>query len=72
MYYHIDRIEGEFAVLEQAGETMDIALSELPAGVREGDMLVRTADGWAVDRAAAEEKRSRLAERRRSMLKGRE
>ncbi len=70
MYYHIDRIEGDFAVLEQAGETADIALSELPAGVHEGDMLVRTEDGWSIDREAAEEKRRRLAERRRSMLKG--
>ena len=71
MYYHIDRIEGDFAVLEQAGETADIALSELPDGIREGDMLVHTVDGWVIDREAAEEKRRRLAERRRNMLKGR-
>lgn len=70
MYYHIDRIEGKFAVLELAGETMDMPLSELPAGVQEGDMLLYTTDGWCIDREAAEEKRRRLAERRRRMLGG--
>jgi hypothetical protein len=35
----IDRIEGEVAVVELAGSTVDVPLSELPPGVKEGDRL---------------------------------
>lgn len=43
----VDRIEGTRAVLELGGETVDVPLAALPAGVKEGDVLelsVRTPD----------------------------
>ena len=39
-FWTIDRIEGEIAVVEIAeGKTVDIPLSALPEGVREGSVL---------------------------------
>ena len=67
--YSIDRIEGTYAVLEQEGRTLTVRLSEFPEGVREGDMLELTADGWLLRRDAADERRKSLARRRR-LLEG--
>ncbi|MDH6371729.1 hypothetical protein M2444_003528 [Paenibacillus sp. PastF-3] len=36
----IDRIEGEYAVIEFDGKTEDVLRSELPAEVKAGDTLV--------------------------------
>lgn len=66
--YSIDRIEGDYAVLEQDGVLTNVPLSELPEGVREGDLLVPTQDGWAECPAAAEEHRRRIVSRRRRLL----
>jgi hypothetical protein len=42
----VDRIEGEFVVVElPAGGTIDLPAWLLPAGVREGDVLRATATG---------------------------
>ncbi len=54
----IDRIEGERAVLEFAGdsgrlETLDVPLAALPAGVKEGDTLSFTAAPGALEDAEA-------------------
>jgi len=38
----VDRIEGEYAVLEIAGTLVDVPLSALPAGAQEGDHLTLT------------------------------
>ena len=35
----VDRIEGNCAVLEIDGQTMDVPLAELPAGIQEGQIL---------------------------------
>ena len=35
----VDRIEGEVAVLELSGRSVDVPLTELPPGVKEGDRL---------------------------------
>lgn len=70
--YSIDRIEGNYALLERDGETLNILLSELPEGVQEGDVLDRTAaEGWVIRRDLADERRNALAERRRELLEGR-
>ena len=43
MKYIVDRIEGDFAVCEAEDQSMiDIALSELPANLKEGDNLAFT------------------------------
>ncbi|MEZ4467848.1 MAG: DUF3006 domain-containing protein [bacterium] len=45
----VDRIEGSFAVIVAEGleDTFDVPLAALPAGVREGDVLVLGADPGA-------------------------
>jgi hypothetical protein len=35
----VDRIEGDEAVVEIAGRRIDVPLTELPPGVKEGDRL---------------------------------
>ncbi|MGM9537499.1 MAG: DUF3006 domain-containing protein [Candidatus Onthomonas sp.] len=49
MIYTVDRIEGDWAVLEDEQRQMsDLPLTELPAGLREGDLLERTPEGWSL------------------------
>ncbi|MES2640342.1 MAG: DUF3006 domain-containing protein [Myxococcota bacterium] len=38
----VDRIEKDTAVVEIAGRTVDVPLTELPPGVKEGDRLAFT------------------------------
>lgn len=65
MIYTVDRIEGDWAVLEDENRQMsDVSLAELPAGLREGDLLDRTPEGWAL---RPELRESRLA-RNRALL----
>lgn len=47
MIYTVDRIEGDQAVLEDENrQVSDLPLAELPAGLREGDLLEQTPEGW--------------------------
>ena len=44
-FWVIDRIEGSFAVVEIAvGQTVNVPLSALPEGIREGSVLRITVD----------------------------
>lgn len=43
--YSVDRIEGSTAVLTNGGLTMNVPLSSLPDGVREGDILILNKNG---------------------------
>lgn len=44
----IDRIEGDVAVVEIDGGTLDVPLAGLPAGVAEGCRLVLDGEKWAL------------------------
>ncbi len=66
----IDRIEGEFAVAECDGEFCRIPLCDLPESVKEGDILRKTEDGFALDAETVQKRRASLAARRRRMLGG--
>lgn len=68
----IDRIEGDYAILEAEEEMLQIAVSELPAEAGEGDILTLTDAGWMVDAAATQERREALAALRRRMLEDEE
>lgn len=57
----VDRIEGERAVLEMDGEVVDVPLSVLPAGVKEGDVLAVSVQ--AADAATGEARLARLKSR---------
>ena len=64
----IDRFEGEYAVLELRDETGEILYKNLPAGwlpddAAEGDVLVKTAEGYAIDTAETEKRRAAAAEK---------
>lgn len=60
----VDRLEGEFAVCEQANrEMIDIRREKLPAGVKEGDVLTIEGDQITINpekRKAREERISKL------------
>ena len=62
MEWIVDRIEGDVAVVLAAGTSFDLPCAALPAGVREGSVLVLNL-GAAVDPAAAAARQSRLAAR---------
>lgn len=62
----IDRIEEDIAVLEESlptGEVSErrIPMAWLPEDVREGDVLVRTGSGFAVDEKETEKRRAEAA-----------
>lgn len=61
----VDRITGGFAVCEREDRTMvELPLSGLPDGLREGDCLRETGDGYAIDA----EETSRRRRRSRDLL----
>lgn len=65
----VDRIEGELAVCERQDRTMAvIPLAELPPGLREGDCLRETGDGYAVDAEETARRRARNRDRFRGLL----
>lgn len=68
----IDRFEGDYAVLEIREETGEVLYKNLPAGwlpddAAEGDVLVKTAEGYAIDSAETEKRRAAAAEKLRSL-----
>ncbi|MBR3969966.1 MAG: DUF3006 domain-containing protein [Ruminococcus sp.] len=65
----VDRIEGDFAVVEHRGEMIEIPLSELPENVREGDVLIRMNGGYSIYNVLSEEKRMEMAENLENLFK---
>ena len=59
--FSIDRIEGAYAVLiDDQGNDSSVLLSDLPKGVKEGN-VVRYEDGvYALDAAEEQQRRSRI------------
>jgi hypothetical protein len=55
----VDRIEGELAVLEIAGVTVELSVDALPAGATEGSVLRLALDPEAQD-TLEDENRARL------------
>ena len=67
----VDRIEGAIAVVEKQGQMVEIALSKLPLGVAEGDVLVENESGYSIDKAAARERKAALFKKQTSLFKRR-
>ena len=65
----VDRIEGAFAVCEMDDKSMqNIALSELPAGIKEGDVLAISDDGeLAIDVEETARRRSKIKKMQNSI-----
>ena len=64
----IDRFEGDYAVLELREETGEVLYKNLPAGwlpddAEEGDVIVKTAEGYAIDTLETEKRRMAAAEK---------
>lgn len=66
----IDRFDGIYAICEDKEKAFfAIELSELPANVRAGDVLVISDDGiLSVDQEETERRRSRILEKQRKLL----
>lgn len=67
----IDRIEGEWAVVERDGlDFIDIRLSDLPDFVKVGDVLVLGEDGaYYPDDKATAERRSKILDKQKNLFK---
>ena len=50
----IDRLEGEYAVLDIQGKIENIKKNQLPPDAREGDILVKKDGQWIIDRKSSE------------------
>ncbi|MBQ9906314.1 MAG: DUF3006 domain-containing protein [Oscillospiraceae bacterium] len=64
----IDRFEGDYAVLEIREETGEVLYKNLPASwlpddAAEGDVLVKAAEGYAIDTFETEKRRAAAAEK---------
>ena len=64
----IDRFEGDYAVLEIREETGEVLYKNLPASwlpddAAEGDVLIKTAEGYAIDTLETEKRRAAAAEK---------
>lgn len=61
MKYIIDRFEKDIAVLEQSnGTTIDIQISLLPEGSKEGDSLVKKNGKYVVDKAETSKRKNEI------------
>lgn len=61
--WRVDRIEPPCAVCEESktGEWRNIPLVELPAGLREGDTLQKTSQGYRILREETARRRKELS-----------
>ncbi len=65
----VDRMEEGWAVCEKPdGSMTTLALSQLPAGVREGDCLVQKDGEWRIDPEQTKQRRKQIAGRFRALF----
>lgn len=66
----VDRIEGALAVCEMDDKSMqNIALSELPVGVKEGDVLAVENGTYVIDAKQTKERSERIAQKMNRLFK---
>lgn len=66
----VDRIEGALAVCEMDDKSMqNIALSELPVGVKEGDVLAVENGAYVIDVKQTKERSERIAQKMNRLFK---
>lgn len=57
----IDRFEGKFAICEtEEKNIINIERSKFPCGVKEGDIIIHTSDGYKIDNNEADKRRERI------------
>ncbi len=64
----IDRFEGEYAVVETDGGTIDIERSKLPVNAAEGDVIEPYGGGYVVNSGKTAERREKAASRFRKLM----
>lgn len=65
----IDRFEGVYAVCETENkEYINIPKSELPQGIKEGDVLNCINDKWNIDTATTKERKEKIKNKLNSLF----
>ncbi|WP_186423954.1 DUF3006 domain-containing protein [Lacrimispora celerecrescens] len=68
MKYTIDRIGKTVIICEdENGDMLKVQASELPEGVREGDILTETEGTWTLEKEETERRRQRIREKLRGL-----
>ena len=69
MKYSIDRIEENVALCEDdLGKTVKLRIDELPENIREGDIIVRTENGYTIDSDETSVRRKKMAEMQKKLF----
>ena len=69
MKYSVERIEEKVALCEDnLGKTVKLRLDELPENIREGDIIVRTENGYTIDSDETSVRRKKMAEMQKKLF----
>ena len=69
MKYSVERIEEKVALCEDdLGKTVKLRLDELPENIREGDIIVRTENGYTIDSDDTSVRRKKMAEMQKKLF----
>ena len=69
MKYSVERIEEKVALCEDdLGKTVKLRLDELPENIREGDIIVRTENGYTIDSDETSARRKKMAEMQKKLF----
>jgi len=69
MRYSVERIEENIVICEaDDGSVLKLKLYELPQGIREGDIIDQTENGFVVNSAETESRRKKMAEMQRNIF----
>ena len=69
MKYSVERIEENVALCEDdLGKTVKLRLDELPENIREGDIIVRTENGYTIDSDETSLRRKKMAEMQKKLF----
>ena len=70
MKYTADRTEADLAVCEtENGEMVNIPLKDLPAGAKEGSVLIQEDGRWSMDEEEETARKKRIAEKMAALRK---
>ena len=69
MKYSVERIEENIALCEDdLGKTVKLRLDELPENIREGEIIVRTENGYTIDSDETSARRKKMAEMQKKLF----
>lgn len=69
MKYSVERIEENVALCEDdLGKTVKLRIDELPENIHEGDIIVRTENGYTIDSDETSVRRKKMAEMQKKLF----